>query len=101
MSPNSSGTFEHRLELGQLVADTAARAKARRLGIVEKREKTSHDPGDRAPIEQTVRLLDKDIDLVADADGVLLAAGSDGKPASAAPVNSYIGRAFGDRRGGV
>ncbi|MGG5822926.1 hypothetical protein [Falsiroseomonas sp. HW251] len=83
--------------LASIVAGTAAQAKARRLGIAEQREKTSREKREGAPVEQVVRLLGKDIRLVADADGVILAAGSDGKPAPAAPVRAYVARAFGDR----
>ena len=89
------------LSLASVVAGTAAQAKARRLGVAEKREKTAREAGERPPVEQTVRLLGKDIGLVADADGVLLAAGSDGKPAHAAPVKTYVARAFRDRFGEV
>jgi hypothetical protein len=85
------------LSLASVVAGTAAQAKARRLGIVEEREKTSREARERAAAEQTVRLLGKDIELVAGADGLLLAAGSDGKPTPAAPVKNYITRAFGNR----
>jgi hypothetical protein len=85
------------LSLASIVAGTAAQAKARRLGIVEEREKPPREAGERAPVEQVVRLVGKEIRLVADADGVLLAAGGDGKPAPAAPVKNYIARAFGVR----
>ncbi|MGG5820379.1 hypothetical protein [Falsiroseomonas sp. HW251] len=85
------------LSMAKIVAGTAAQAKARRLGVVEEREKAVREAGDRAPVEQVVRLLGHDIGLVADPDGVILGAGSDGKPAPAAPVRAYIARAFGER----
>ncbi|MGG5824000.1 hypothetical protein [Falsiroseomonas sp. HW251] len=78
------------LSMASIVAGTAAQAKARRLGIVEQREKTSREKREGAPVEQIVRLLGKDIRLVADADGVILAAGSDGKLAPAAPVRACV-----------
>jgi hypothetical protein len=83
------------LSLASAVAGTAARAKARRLGIAEEREKGK----DHGPTKQrdTARLLGKDVQLTHDADGVVLADAGDGKPAPAAPVAAYIAKAFGSR----
>jgi hypothetical protein len=85
--------------LAGVVAGISAPAAAGRLGmgIAEKRENTSQEAHKRAPAEQIVRLLGKDIGLMVDADGLLLAARSDGKAAPSAPVRTYIARAFGDR----
>ena len=87
---------ETALSLASAVAGTAAHAKARRLGLAEDREKPRGDMPEAAAPPRRVRLLGKDIPL-ADADGFKLAAGSDGKPAPAAPVRNYLSRAFGAR----
>jgi hypothetical protein len=50
------------------------------------------------PHRQTIRLLGRDIPVLAAADGALRAE-DDGKPASARSVQSYIARVFGDRLG--
>ncbi|HEY8610001.1 MAG TPA: hypothetical protein VIL69_01770 [Roseomonas sp.] len=83
------------LSLASHVAGTAARAKARRLGIAEERDQDK----DRAPPRprETVRLLGRDVPLTRDADGVVLADAGDGKPAPAEPVRAYISKAFGTR----
>jgi hypothetical protein len=83
------------LSLASVVAGTAARAKARRLGIAEQRDH-GKDASLR-PLQDTARLLGKDVKLTHDADGVVLADAGDGKPASAAPVAAYIAKAFGGR----
>ena len=83
------------LSLASAVAGTAARAKARRLGIVEPRDHAK-DAAPRKP-QDTARLLGKDVKLAHDADGVVLADAGDGKPAPAAPVAAYIAKAFGGR----
>jgi len=82
------------LSLASVVASTAARAKARRLGIIEERP-----AGERLapPKRETTRLLGRDVPLTHDADGVIVADAGDGKPAPAAPVAAYIRKAFGDR----
>ncbi len=83
------------LSLASAVAGTAARAKARRLGIVE-----PHDHGKDAASgkpQDTARLLGKDVRLTHDADGVVLADAGEGKSAPAAPVAAYIAKAFGGR----
>src|SRR3954469_16505320 len=85
------------LSLASAVAGTAARAKARRLGIAEDRDKAK----DAAPAKphDTTRLLGKDVRLTHDADGVILADTGDGKPAPSAPVAAYVAKAFGTRLG--
>ncbi len=83
------------LSLASAVAGTAARAKARRLGIAEQRDH-GKDAAPGKP-QDTARLLGKDVRLTHDADGVVLAAAGEGKPAPAAPVAAYIAKAFGGR----
>ena len=87
------------LSLASAVAGTAARAKARRLGISEERDRAK----DAAPAKpaDTTRLLGKSVRLTHDVDGVVLADAGAGKPAPAAPVRAYIAKAFGDRLGEV
>jgi hypothetical protein len=69
---------ETALSLASAVAGTAARAKARRLGIAEvwEREATEgkEKPASAAP-KRTVQLLGKDLPVVEGSDGALLAAG--------------------------
>lgn len=70
------------LSLANAVAGTAARAKARRLGIAE-----PQDHGKDAATRQsqdTARLLGKEVRLTHDADGVVLAAAAAGRPHVAA-----------------
>jgi hypothetical protein len=84
------------LSLSSAVAGTAARAKARRLGISEERDHTKEAKAAApARAQDTAQLLGKKIRLTHDADGVVLAEG-EGKPAPAAPVRAYIAKAFGD-----
>ena len=85
------------LSLASAVAGTAARAKARRLGISEERDHAK-DAKSAAPAraQETAQLLGKKIRLTHDADGVVLAEG-EGRPAPAAPVHAYITKAFGER----
>lgn len=81
------------LSLASAVAGTAARAKARRLGISEEK-----DRGKDAPASQprdTTPLLGREVGLARDADGVVLADAGGGKPAPAAPVAAYVAKAFG------
>jgi hypothetical protein len=87
------------LSLASAVAGTAARAKARRLGIAEDRDRTA----DAAPMkpQATTRLLGRDIPLTHDDDGVVLADAGNGKPAPAAPAAAYVAKAFGSMLGGV
>ena len=80
------------LSLASAVAGTAARAKARRLGIAEEGDAAK----DKAAAGDRVLLLGRQIALTQDADGVVLA-DAGGKPAPAAPVQAYIARAFGPR----
>ncbi|MBL6081313.1 hypothetical protein JMJ56_25280 [Belnapia sp. T18] len=84
------------LSLASVVAGTAARAKARRLGLAE--DRAPHEGV--APAREVTRLLGRDIPVVAGEDGTLLAV-RDGHPASAAPVEAYLARALGPRLGEV
>jgi hypothetical protein len=83
------------LSLAKTVAGTAARAKARRLGIAEESDHTKdrHNAGP-APPPRTTQLLGKQIRLTHDKDGVVLA-DAGGKPEPAQPVAAYIAKAFG------
>ncbi|WP_137180893.1 hypothetical protein [Roseomonas sp. AR75] len=81
------------LSLGSVVASTAARAKARRLGIIADAPRTAREPARR----DTVRLLGRDVALTHDADGVVLADAGEGTPAPAAPIAAYLAKAFGPR----
>ncbi len=86
---------ETALSLAGAVARTAARAKARRLGIAEDR---GHGEDAALPAPRaTARLLGKEVALARDADGVVLADAGEGKPAAAAPVAAYVAKAFGSR----
>ncbi len=92
---------ETALTLGRFVAGSSARAKARRLGISDEKQDAEERHARAAelkPRRQTVRLLGRDIPVLAADDGTLRAE-DDGKPASAKSVQSYIARAFGDRLG--
>jgi hypothetical protein len=92
---------ETALTLGRFVAGSSARAKARRLGISDEKQDAEERHARAAelkPRRQTIRLLGRDIPVVAADDGTLRAE-DDGKPASAKSVQSYIARAFGDRLG--
>jgi hypothetical protein len=87
------------LTLGRFVAGSSARAKARRIGIIDEKQEAEERRARAAelkPKRQTVRLLGRDIPVLAADDGTLRAE-DDGKPASARSVHSYIARAFGDR----
>lgn len=90
---------ETAVTLGRWVAGSSARAKGRRLGIVEETEGTAERRAKsreaRARL-QTVRLLGREIPVMPAADGTLRAA-QDGKAASAKSVAGYIAKAFGDR----
>jgi hypothetical protein len=81
------------LSLASAVAGTAARAKARRLGIAEETE--HRGAASRAPAH--ILLLGREVPVVAGMDGQPRAADGEGKPADAAPVRRYIERAFGQR----
>jgi hypothetical protein len=85
---------ETALSLASAVAGTAARAKARRLGLAEEPERGA--PADRVAAPRTVRLLGREIP-VTESEGQLLAAEPDGKPARPEAVAAYISRAFGER----
>ena len=87
------------LTLGRFVAGSSARAKARRIGIIDEKQDAEERHACAAelkPRRQTVRLLGRDIPVLPADDGTLRAE-DDGKPASARSVHSYIARAFGDR----
>lgn len=86
---------ETALSLASAVAGTAARAKARRLGIADGSEGDAAKRPKAAP-QRCVNLLGRDVP-VAEEKGRLLAADGDGKPAPAAPVAAYVARAFGPR----
>lgn len=81
------------LSLASAVAGTAARAKARRLGIQEEH----HHEGLPRPKRATVALLGREIPVVEAEDGTPRAADGEGKAAAADPVRRYLARAFGDR----
>ena len=93
---------ETALTLGSAVAGTAARAKARRLGIAEDRpeEDGKARKGDTGGKERTVRLLGREIPASRSDSGMLLAAHGE-RPQSPSAVRSYLARAFGDRLGEV
>jgi hypothetical protein len=81
------------LSLAGVVAGTAARAKARRLGLAEDRPSGE---GAARPAREVARLLGRDIPLVHGSEGEVLAE-RDGHPAPTAPVEAYLARAFGPR----
>ena len=71
------------LTLGRFVAGSSARAKARRLGIIEETQETEERRARAAelkPRRQTVRLLGREIPVLP-ADDDMLRAEDDGKPA--------------------
>lgn len=84
---------ETALSLASHVAGTAARAKARRLGLGDEAEQ--QDGTASLKPRETARLFGKEVPLTQDADGQVLADAGGGKPAPAAPVQAYVGRAFG------
>lgn len=84
---------ETALTLGSAVAGTAARAKARRLGIAEDRPE---DGGQRrredaAEGSRAVRLLGREIPMSRSDGGVLLAAHEE-RPQSPASIRNYLAR---------
>src|SRR3954470_13104780 len=85
---------ETALSLASAVAGTAARAKARRLGLAEERAEAS--PASHARRHRTLRLLGREIPVTETEQG-LLAAEPDGKPAKPGAVAAYVARAFGQR----
>jgi type IV secretory pathway TrbD component len=84
------------LSLASAVAGTAARAKARPLGISEQKDHAK-ERADAAParVQPTTQLLGRQITLTHDKDGVVLAEGG-GEAAPAGPVQVYVAKAFGD-----
>ena len=90
---------ETALTLGRFVAGSSARAKARRLGIMDEKQEAEERKEAATTLKsrhQTIRLLGREVPVLPVADGTLRAE-DDGKPASAKSVQSYIARAFGDR----
>ncbi|MGG5809811.1 hypothetical protein [Falsiroseomonas sp. CW058] len=83
--------------LASAVAGTAARAKARRLGLAEARPEHAPASPPRPAAPRGLHLLGREIPVVAGPGGVTLAADSEGRPAPAAPVRAYVARAFGAR----
>jgi hypothetical protein len=83
---------ETALSLASAVAGTAARAKARRLGLAEDADHGTRGPATAAP--RTLRLLGREIPVTQISAG-LLAAEPDGMPARPGAVAAYITRAFG------
>ncbi len=90
------------LTLGAAVAGTAARVKARRLGLAEdnRDDDGPRRQGAAGGERRTVRLLGRDIAVARSDSGSMLAA-HDGRPQSPASVKAYLARAFGDRLGEV
>jgi hypothetical protein len=87
------------LTLGRFVAGSSARAKARRLGIIDEvqdAEERRIRAAALKPRRQIIRLLGREVPVLAAPDGTLRAE-DDGKPASSKSVHTYIARAFGDR----
>ena len=85
----------------RLILTASARAKARRLGINDEKqdaEERHTRAAELKPRRETVRLLGRDVPVLAADDGTSRAE-DDGKPASDRTVQSYIARAFGDRLG--
>jgi len=82
---------ETALTLGRFVAGSSARAKARRLGISDEKQE-AEDRRARAaalkPRRQMVRLLGRDIPVLAADDGTLRAE-DDGKPSSVRTVRVH------------
>jgi hypothetical protein len=90
---------ETALSLGRFVARSSARAKARRLGIVEETEDAAGRRERARELRErrhTVQLLGREIPVPPAPDGTLRAE-NDGKPSSAKSVAVYVARAFGDR----
>ncbi len=91
------------LTLGRAVCSASARTKARRLGIMDEAQEAAERRAAAAGLKPSVgaiRLLGRDVPVLAAADGTLRAEDG-GKPASAKSVQSYIARAFGDRLAGL
>ena len=88
---------ETALSLAKAVAGTAARAKAKRLGIADEGDEAK-ERKDPAPARRkdTAQLLGRKIRLTHDKDGVVLA-DDGGRPSPAKLVEAYVAKAFGDR----
>jgi hypothetical protein len=92
---------ESALTLGRFVAGSGARGEARRPAISDEKQDAEERHARAAELKsqrQTVRLLGRDIPVLATDDGTLRA-DDDGKPASAKRVHSYVAQAFGTRLG--
>ena len=90
---------ETALTLGRTVCSASARIKARRLGIMDEAQEAAERRAAAVglkPNVQMIRLLDREVPVLAGADGTLRA-DDKGKPASSKSVQTYIMRAFGDR----
>ncbi|WP_237214564.1 hypothetical protein [Falsiroseomonas oryziterrae] len=85
---------ETALSLASAVAGTAARAKARRLGIAEDDAARSGAP---VPPRSSVELLGHAVPVLTAADGSLRAADGEGRPSPHEPALRYVERAFGKR----
>ena len=83
---------ETALSLASALAGTAARAKARRLGLVE----DAAAPRSQTAPARLIRLLGRDIAVTGTQQGPL-AAEPDGTPARPEAVAAYLARAFGPR----
>ncbi|MBP0444098.1 hypothetical protein J8J14_04840 [Roseomonas sp. SSH11] len=83
------------LSLGSHVAGTAARAKARRLGLDE--VSAREEPRAASVAEERQRLLGREIAVTRDDGGMLMADAGDGRPVPAEPARAYLARAFGPR----
>ena len=89
---------ETALTLGRYVAGSSARAKAKRIGLVDDRletEERARHAEEVKPRRKTIRLLGRDVPVLP-ADDATPPADDDGKPASARGVQTYIARAFGN-----
>lgn len=90
---------ETALTLGRAVGRRGAPAHADRIGIVDDEAKAEERRAATSALKaqvQTIRLLGRDISVLAADDGTLRA-DDKGKPASPRSAASYIANAFGDR----
>jgi hypothetical protein len=90
------------LSLASAVAATAARAKARRLGVeAQDMVSSAAPPALRPGARQEVPLLGKAVPVVELPGGVLMARDPDGAPALPGPAAAYVAKAFGPHLGAV
>jgi hypothetical protein len=88
---------ETALTLGQAVAGSSARAKARSIGIAGEKDREAEKRAQALrPDIRPVRLLGRDVTMLATEDGELRA-DTKGRPASPVGVQRYLEKAFGDR----